>query len=590
MKIVVNCFDLLDSRSGSGGGGKYVASLLPELARKAEVRVISSPKNGACFRHDDGYTVLHLPEMSYQAIMPLLDWADVYFCPLNGLSPPFLDSRIPIVCTILDLQQIHFPHFFGGGMFEARHIHYGTAIARADAVLTISHFEQDNIRRTYKKDAVYVAHLSGYLADEFLGQEVNPSAELIEQLPWDGDERYLLYPAVPWSHKNHGRLLQAFDIMLRREERFANYRLVLTGARQHSMVNNALSGVIEQYRLSRNVADLGFVNDTDLTWLMTNAAALVFPSLYEGFGIPLVDAMKFGIPAIAARVGSVHEVCGDAIAYFSNPLDARSMACELTAFLDDEKRQQNLREAGIARGAEFNAEATADATLGCFTAAVAARRNCALPQVYLPTRTAEHLPRETVTVVIDATGFDEAGAANKALDRLLDGIGNIADSLRWAVLMNETDDMPAIARLPSPTVCGYARRELSGSRAVQLAMFRDEVISTDQILYLLLDQTSPAVFNELGYAAAMLKAFPEVGGVRFEPRASHLWIDLPYVGKALINMYEEWSVRPLSFFHNQLLRRSEPVAATCWTREGVRDILGRLQILVLPLRRDESLT
>ncbi len=590
MKIVVNCFDLLESHAGSGGAGQYVDSLLPELARNAEVRVISSRQNAGCFRENAGYDVLQFTENTYQAVDSLLDWADIYFCPLNGLSPAFIDSRTPIACTILDLQQINFPHFFGNGMFEARHLNYGTAIARADAVLTISHFERDNIRRAYGKEAVYVSHLSGYLADSFLGRELQPSAELTEHLPWDSKGRYLLYSAVPWPHKNHRRLLQAFDLMQRRDERFADYKLVLTGARQHSLVNSALNKFIEHYHLSRHVADLGFVDDQDLAWLMTNAEALVFPSLYEGFGIPLVDAMKFGVPALAAASGSVPEVCGDAVAYFSNPLDARVMADDMAAFLNDEPRRQKLCAAGKARGAMYTAERTAAATMDCFAAAIAMRASDAVPQVYLPERPANFLPRETVTVVLDAAGFTEKGLANAALDHLLDRIGKFADSLRWVVVMDEADEIPAIHRLPSSTVCDYVRRDLANGRAIPLTAVREEVVATDLMLYLCLDQLSPAIFEELGYATAMLGSFAELGGVRFDPHAKTLWIDMPRVDKDLVEAYEGWSVRPLSFFHNLLLRRTGPVATSCWTREGVREVLRKLQIMVVPLRNAEGAT
>jgi glycosyltransferase involved in cell wall biosynthesis len=345
MRILVNCYDLLDSRSGAGGAGSYILALLPELARKAQVSVICSPRNWHCFRSDLGYRLIQLVANTYQDVLPLAASFDIFFCPLSGLSPPLIDLPIPIVCTILDLQHVHFPHLFRGGIFESRHIHYGAAIARADAVLTISHFEQDNIRRTYRKEAVHVSHLTGYLADGRAGARDAPtlSAAVSDLVHWAAAEPYLVYPAVPWPHKNHARLLQAFHMLRKSDDRFSVLKLVLTGAREHSLMGSGLAEMMEGYRLTRHVADLGFVEDGDLAWLITNAEAMVFPSLYEGFGIPLVDAMKLGIPAIGTRCGSIPEVCGDAIAYFSDPYDPRVMAAELAAFLTDEARKGLLR-------------------------------------------------------------------------------------------------------------------------------------------------------------------------------------------------------------------------------------------------------
>ena len=113
-------------------------------------------------------------------------------------------------------------------------------------------------------------------------------------------EPFLLYPANWWAHKNHELLLQAFALV--RRER-PELRLVLTGS-DHPAA------------LPDGVASLGRVPDEQLVDLYRSASALVFPSLYEGFGLPALEAMACGCPVAVSRVAALPEVCGDAAVYF----------------------------------------------------------------------------------------------------------------------------------------------------------------------------------------------------------------------------------------------------------------------------------
>src|SRR5205823_2212382 len=113
-------------------------------------------------------------------------------------------------------------------------------------------------------------------------------------------EPFLLYPANWWPHKNHERLLEAFAAV--RRER-PEVRLVLTGSDHPG-------------GLPQGVSSLGRVSDERLADLYRSAAALVFPSLYEGFGLPPLEALACGCPVAVSRAGALPEVCGDAAVYF----------------------------------------------------------------------------------------------------------------------------------------------------------------------------------------------------------------------------------------------------------------------------------
>jgi glycosyltransferase involved in cell wall biosynthesis len=155
-------------------------------------------------------------------------------------------------------------------------------------------------------------------------------------------EPFLVYPARPWPHKNHARLLEGFSL-LRRER--PELRLVLTG------VGHDPDGVPE------GVDVLGGVSAGELVSLYRRAAALVFPSLYEGFGLPPVEAMACGCPVAASSAGSLPEVVGDAAVLF-DPLDPAAIAAGMAEALD---RAAELGERGLVRAAAFTWAATARA-------------------------------------------------------------------------------------------------------------------------------------------------------------------------------------------------------------------------------------
>jgi len=160
--------------------------------------------------------------------------------------------------------------------------------------------------------------------------------------PVVGREPFLLYPARPWPHKNHERLFEAFACL--RDER-PELRLVLTG-----VGHDAAS-------LPPGVETLGGVPTSELVSLYRRAAALVFPSLYEGFGLPPLEALACGCPVASSDAGSLPEVLGDAAVLF-DPGDASAISAGVAEALE---RADELSALGPPRAAAFTWEATARA-------------------------------------------------------------------------------------------------------------------------------------------------------------------------------------------------------------------------------------
>jgi glycosyltransferase involved in cell wall biosynthesis len=224
--------------------------------------------------------------------------------PLSVMLPP-LDTP-PAATTVLDVQHEVFPEFFSRAELAYRRRVYGWTVRRSRIVITISEHAREALVERLDLDPTRVRAIYLAVDHERFRPDDRPR------------EHFLLYPANAWKHKNHVRLFEAFG-EVRRER--PHVSLVLTGAGHERLT-------LPDGAESRGHVDLGELAD-----LYRSAAALVYPSLYEGFGIPCVEAMACGCPVAASNVASLPEVCGDAAVYF-DPLDPQSIADGIRTVLD----------------------------------------------------------------------------------------------------------------------------------------------------------------------------------------------------------------------------------------------------------------
>jgi glycosyltransferase involved in cell wall biosynthesis len=257
-----------------------------------------------------------------------IERADVVHYPLTVPVPP-VDG--PSIVTLLDVQHLDLPELFPRGERLFRRLAYDRAAHRADRVIVISEWVKGRVveRLGLDPERVRAIHLGVDHA------RFRPDAGVMR-------ESFLLYPARPWPHKNHARLFEAFAVVRRARPEL---RLVLTGVGH------------EPARLPAGVETLGGVSPDELVSLYRRASALVFPSLYEGFGLPPVEAMACGCAVAASRAGSLPEVVGDAAVLF-DPHDPDAIAAGIAEALD---RGAELASRGIEHAAQFTWDATAHA-------------------------------------------------------------------------------------------------------------------------------------------------------------------------------------------------------------------------------------
>ncbi|HEY2594262.1 MAG TPA: glycosyltransferase family 1 protein, partial [Chloroflexota bacterium] len=226
----------------------------------------------------------------------------------------------------------------------------------ASAIIAVSAATKRDVVRTLNvpEDKVHVVYEAA--APEFQPLPRSAALEAV-RCKYGLPESFALYVGTIEPRKNLVRLFEAFQLVRRQGCRSSV--LALVGNRGWS--DEAILASIERMHLQDAVRILGHAPTDDLVALYNLADLLVLPSLYEGFGLPVIEAMACGTPVVTSPNGSLAEIAGDAAEYV-DPTRVDSIASGMRAVLDDRDRNTALRAAGLRRAAQFSWAATAEQT------------------------------------------------------------------------------------------------------------------------------------------------------------------------------------------------------------------------------------
>ncbi len=272
-----------------------------------------------------------------------------------GMTSPFF-CPVPSILVIYDLQHVNQPQNFPRlTLFFLKTIIYLSA-KTSEGIITISEQVKKDIIQHYRIRPEKI--MVGYLAvdkDQFFpvsDEDVEP-IRIKYKLP----EHYILYAAALLPHKNHERLLQAFKEI---HDFMPGMTLVFTGAWEtgydKTMSRISASG------LQDAVIMLGWLPFNDIPALYRGAELVVYPTLHEGFGLPVLEAMASGVPVVCSRIEPLVEIVGNA-ALLVDPYDPSDIARGISSVLRDRILRKRLIEAGIQRAKTFSWERTAFNTL-----------------------------------------------------------------------------------------------------------------------------------------------------------------------------------------------------------------------------------
>jgi glycosyltransferase involved in cell wall biosynthesis len=276
-------------------------------------------------------------------------------------SPDFIPPfrwRGRSVITVMDLAFLRFPQLLTD---ESRRYYgqIGRAVTRADAILAISQSTKNDLMDLLNAPAgkITVTHLA---ADPDCRPVTDPAPLQAMRRTYGLPARYLLFVGTLEPRKDLPTLLRAFASL-----GSAGQDLCLAVAGRPGWLYEQVYELAASLRLGDRVRFLGGVPAADLPALYSGARLFVLPSLYEGFGMPLLEAMACGAPVVCANTSSLPEIAGDAALLFP-PGDEAALAQAITTLLLDDGLRRRLSERGLARAARFSWEATARQTLAVY--------------------------------------------------------------------------------------------------------------------------------------------------------------------------------------------------------------------------------
>jgi glycosyltransferase involved in cell wall biosynthesis len=282
-------------------------------------------------------------------------------------APPL--APCPVVATIHDLSFEHLPETFNRRSRAQLRLTVRRTARKAAQILTLSEFSRRDIVDTYGIAPDRVSVTPAAAPSHF--KPIKDETELRKIRETYGIERdYILSVSSIQPRKNLIRLIEAYSCLrgLRAEGKLP--QLVLVGKR--GWLDNETFRAAQRHSANNDIAFTGYVAENDLPALYSGATCFVYPSFFEGFGLPVLEAMQCGAPVIAGNRTSIPEVVGKAGLLF-DPFDTNSLVQALTRMLDDSEYRAALRTQGLARAREFDWKQTARMTLQAYQKAVVSK-------------------------------------------------------------------------------------------------------------------------------------------------------------------------------------------------------------------------
>ncbi len=235
----------------------------------------------------------------------------------------------------------------------------GAAIRRAKKIIAVSNFTKKEILKYYPRIRPEKIEVIYEGITKLNQSDIQDDKEVL--LRYNIREPFLLYVGNAYPHKNLEKLLLAFKKL----EGWKG-QLVLVGKKDYFY--QRLEGQVQAIGLNTNsVLFLGYIPDQDLASLYHSASLYIFPSLYEGFGLPPLEAMSYGLPVVASEVECLKEVCGLAGEYF-NPEEVEEMVKKIKFVLNNKTRQEELRQLGFKQIKKYNWDDTVKKHLAIYHA------------------------------------------------------------------------------------------------------------------------------------------------------------------------------------------------------------------------------
>ncbi len=359
MRIGINAVPL----RAEGGGGRYLFEALfrqlLHMGPKHDYVIFAHPGGLPLVQeiiNRESRRVLIVPILNEERIFQHRGKFEFFFCPMNNLRPRVLDR--PTVAMLLDIQEQYCPQYFTPHELIARHEVYPELCRAATIVVTISQFSKQCLIEKFGIDPrkIEVIHLAPQ--DRLISRDRQDAGT------WTRDpisRPFFFYPSNCYPHKNHALLLEAISKMPPPQS--GGHSVIFAGFE--------LPGGFPLRReiIDRQLADrclfFSGLSPDEMRYLFRSAAAVVLPTMFEGFGIPAVEAMACGSPLICSDIPALREIAGDNALYFE-PGNAQALCSQMRKIVSDEPLRSRMIDAGYSLAQKYTWEAAAQKMLEIF--------------------------------------------------------------------------------------------------------------------------------------------------------------------------------------------------------------------------------
>ncbi|HEV2063694.1 MAG TPA: glycosyltransferase family 1 protein [Thermoanaerobaculia bacterium] len=360
------------------GIGSYVRNLLEALARRPEslayrFRVFARgadrdalpalpPHFDVATEEAPGYSLAELTGFAWRLWRHRLD----LFHATHYVLPPLPRGRA--VVTIHDIIHLLYPQFLPNRAAHLyAHIMIRRALKRADRIITVSHNSKRDLVDHFgiapaRVEVIYNGVSRGFRPDVPGEERRRVAGKLGLSSP------YLLFLGGDRPHKNARNVIRAFADARRRGP--LPHALVLAGPMPRN--EGRVEALISALDLKDAVRRTGIVDDADMPGLFAGADAFLYPTLYEGFGLPVIEAMACGTPVLTSSTSALQEIAGGH-ALLVDPMDAGAIAAGIVTLATDPAKRAELAKMGLARAADFSWNKAAEATLSVYASTLTGR-------------------------------------------------------------------------------------------------------------------------------------------------------------------------------------------------------------------------
>ena len=288
---------------------------------------------------------------------------DIYLT--QYITPFFVPEEIKIATIVHDVSFKVYKQFIKKSDLFFLNTLIPMSLRRADKIIAVSRFTRDEIIRLYNIDADRVDWIHNAVADEYLSQDVTP--EKLEQVKnkYKLPNEYILYLGTLQPRKNIPTLIEAFA-NLPKAKPLASQRLslVIAGGKSHNF-DPKIDEMVNKYNLKDKIVFTGFIDEEDKAAVMKLAKFFCFPSYYEGFGIPVLEAMSVGTPTIISTIPSHQEIAEYASLYFE-PGSPEELTERINLLMNDDNLRRDLIQKGLEQVKKFSWAKTARKMMGIF--------------------------------------------------------------------------------------------------------------------------------------------------------------------------------------------------------------------------------